>query len=521
MNEFLLLGILLTSYLLPLYQGRILAGIGSDNSVHVFLIRVIRENHFRLFSRVPRIINESYCGAFPLMLHLLLSRLQLKSLSSIAIHLNPLANVALCLLTWVSSGLFLQGGLFDLGGLSALSLLAFTPQYYNAFNARNYGVSSRSLGIVFFSAFQALYFAAELHDFNLAFSIFVCILGYLIFAFNTFALQALALTALVYSLWTGTWMQLQFLGLSAAAFLVIHPRYGSSYLLHTLLFINKYRTALADIFILKRRYSIWRDLAGDIFTKFREEGARRGSSYAYGNSILVLVFLNPIAIIAAVGGWFIEIDAPFVEFCWMISSIALLIFFCTSFRGTRFLGEPERYIEISTPFSVIAGGAFLLETGGVLAVGVVLAYQVLATAAQLVVTNRLGRYLEGYWIGMRVLFDEIETNFYSQEIRFGSNNDEIVKVAMERPWLFARHWSFEIPFAGLDVAEAFQMYPIMYPEAFARVISEYDLNAVVVERTNWDFSARYSTDVLKDFREVAVNDSHIAFVRSQRRQSGA
>ncbi len=68
-----------------------------------------------------------------------------------------------------------------------------------------------------------------------------------------------------------------------------------------------------------------------------------------------------------------------------------------------------------------------------LAVGVVLAYQVLATAAQLVVTNRLGRYLEGYWIGMRVLFDEIETNFYSQEIRFGSNNDEIVKVAMERP----------------------------------------------------------------------------------------
>jgi hypothetical protein len=516
MTEFLIAGVLLISYLLPLYQGTMLAGTGSDNSVHVFLIRAIRNNHFRLFTRVPRIINESYCGAFPLMLHLLLSRLPIKALDRIAVHLNPSMNLVLCSLTWLSAGLALQGGLFSLGALAAVSVMTFTPQYYNAFNARNHGVSSRSLGIVFFGVFQCLYFLTESHGFGLLLSLSVCVLGYCVLAFNTFATQALVLAVIVYSFWTGTWAQLIFLGLSIAAFLIVHPRYASSYLKHTLLFINKYRTALADIFILKQRYSIWRDLTGDILAKFREEGARRGGSYAYGNSLLVLVFQNPIAIVGGLGGWFVEIDTPYVEFCWRIASIALLIFFFTSFRATRFLGEPERYIEIATPFSVVAAVSFLLDTWGFLAVGIALCYQILATIGQLVVAKRLSRYLEERWTGVRTLLDEIAARVDPAHIRFGSNNDEIVKVAMQRPWSFARHWSFEMPFAGLDVGEAFRAYPMMYPAAFAKVIDTYDLNAVVIEKAEWDFLAPDSIKVLKNFTEIAGDENHKAFVRESR-----
>ena len=43
--------------------------IGSDHPVHVFLTRRIRKNGFRLFVRIPDLLNDCYCAAVPLYIH--------------------------------------------------------------------------------------------------------------------------------------------------------------------------------------------------------------------------------------------------------------------------------------------------------------------------------------------------------------------------------------------------------------------------------------------------------------------
>src|SRR5437879_9918531 len=84
---------LIVSFSISYMQTRTLAGRGSDHQVHLFLINLIRENNHRLFGRVPRILNESYCGAYPLFLHWLLSFLSLRQINIVAVLFNPFMNV--------------------------------------------------------------------------------------------------------------------------------------------------------------------------------------------------------------------------------------------------------------------------------------------------------------------------------------------------------------------------------------------------------------------------------------------
>ena len=47
-------------------------------------------------------------------------------------------------------------------------------------------------------------------------------------------------------------------------FVAIHPTYGPGYLRHTLRFIQTYGRELAPVYILNKRYSIWRDLVREL-----------------------------------------------------------------------------------------------------------------------------------------------------------------------------------------------------------------------------------------------------------------
>ncbi|HEY4771779.1 MAG TPA: hypothetical protein VIH50_02005, partial [Steroidobacteraceae bacterium] len=140
-------GICLT-LILSSTQAFIGARVGSDHPVHVFLTQNIRANGYRLFVRVPRLLNISYCAALPLYMHWIVSHFRAAAVYWCERLLNPVVNMlhvgvfgVMALLACRAAGL---PTLFV--GLSTCAF-ALTPQFYHALSARNFGLSSRGTGL--------------------------------------------------------------------------------------------------------------------------------------------------------------------------------------------------------------------------------------------------------------------------------------------------------------------------------------------------------------------------------------
>ena len=99
------------TFLISLLQSILLSGLGSDQPVHIFLANVIKENKYKLFAKVPRIINDSYCGGYPLFLHWFIAIIGTKKIKYIEILLNPIVNtfiiITLAIVTMKETNFFL------------------------------------------------------------------------------------------------------------------------------------------------------------------------------------------------------------------------------------------------------------------------------------------------------------------------------------------------------------------------------------------------------------------------------
>ena len=117
-----------------------------------------------------------------------------------------------------------------------------------------------------------------------------------------------------------------------------------------------YYSILSKKFGLKLRYSIYRDFINDFFIEFKKKGAVRGFEYIYRNPIIELFLGFPFIVLFFLYG-FNSIVNPITPNN-IISSIVFIsvcVFIITSFRKTRFLGEPQRYIEFVFPIiSILA-----------------------------------------------------------------------------------------------------------------------------------------------------------------------
>jgi hypothetical protein len=508
----LLVILLVIAFLVSLSQSMLLKGVGSDNPVHVFVINVIREKNRRLFSIMPRILNESYLGAMPMFLHLGLSFFNIKYLKLIAVLLNPLVNLMTSLL-FVS---WLYASSQDVDSAGLLVMLAFfvlTPQFYHALSARNYGISSRTVGIFLFTLFYVVAFELESNDAPIHYYSILVFVSYLIFGFNTFASQALVFVSVIALVIYGYWYWLLATLLGAGVLIIVHPNYGASYLIHTCKFMNTYRVQLASVFILKHRSSIWKDLVGDGWKKYKSEGATKAISYAYGNSLLIAFLLNPLTLLGAIGGLWLPQTDPLVGFCVMMSQIGVALFFLTTFRLSRFLGEPERYIELVTVFGVIAGVSIMsmiIEQSGI---AMMLAYYFLAVLMQIAITKKLGQIVGSNVSQLHDIYKHINQLRKGDEVRFTANSDEIIKQASDQSWSFARYWSFEEKLAGQNVVEVYERFPIMYPEAFLRIVNEYKINVFVIDKSAWN-DKFYKSDLWPtDSKKIMETEKYLLYTR--------
>ena len=467
------------------WQARALVGRGSDHLVHLFLVRAIRTNRHRLFTRIPGLINPSYCGAYPLYLHWLLAWLPDSALLVAARWLGPLLVCAQTCALFAS--LRFLGFDDTVAGWSSV-LLALTPQFYHAYSARNYGLSSRIIGLLLFM-FLGLcvgYAVDRGSDYALVW-LGAALLGYLIWGFNTFTQQAMILTGVVLAL-LGNWMLLAAAAGGLVIFVLLHPKYSISYIIHTFRFVHAYATEVAAAFILRQRPSLWRDLVYDIWKKICANRIK-GLSYGYANSVLIAVFLNPLVSASGVL-WLMGRfgDAPVAATFAKISFAAVVVSFATSFRITRFLGEPERYLEAATPFAAAAMAIHSVQSGRAWLLPALGGYFLAVNILQLQVIRMQKAATNPVFAQIREVESTIRKSGAIPVVRLCCNNEEITKQLMGNPWTFFRLWAGGQRYAGVSFGEACKVFPFLTTEFFSRVVIEYRANICVLDREAfWEF----------------------------------
>jgi hypothetical protein len=447
----------------------------------MFLVSAIRENRHRLFVQIPHLINEAHCSATPLFLHWGLSFLGDEQIEIVSKLLNPLINCAVIVVVFVAARQ--NENTAKIAGWISLGL-ALTPQFQHAYSARNYGLSSRPIGLLLFTLMAVNLTGRMNLSHHWPLTVLVLITAYLIWGFNTFAAQSLVFMSLVMGVCFKDWRMLIVTVGSVLLFLVGHREYAVNYLKYTFLFIKAYASDLASVFVNKKRYSLWRDLIWDIWVRMWQD-PKSGLAYAYQNSILIVLFLNPLALITLGSYLFFPSSHLGLEPWTKFVVGGFVIFFVTTFRATRFLGEPERYIEMMSPIAAIVGISILLQRFGTPTMLGVLSYCALLDIAQVAYARELARRLQGEDPELAQIRGVIDAEFGREPVRFSSNDEQVTKSLMRAPWDFARVWSAEQRFGGVQVKDVFSEFPFIRPGPFETALREYRINACVLHKANF------------------------------------
>lgn len=480
--ELVTAGIALT-LVLSTTQAFIGARVGSDHPVHVFLTKNIRDNGYHFFVRVPRLLNTCYCAALPLYIHWIVSHFRAAAVFWFERLLNPAINtlqvVVFAVLALITARL---EGLPEFFVGLATCAFALTPQFFHALSARNFGLSARGTGLLCLTLFFLTAYAVEAHvKPGLSWPALV-VFGWLIWGFSTFAQQALCIISVILVVTSRRYIPLAGTLMGLVLFIAVHPTYSLGYLKYTLRFIRTYRRELAPISILARRKSIWRDLVWDIWIKARE-GFNSGARYVYENSFLVVIVLNPAVVLAC---WAVLAGAlpehGFIAYAGAVTLAGTLAVLLTSFRATRFLGEPERYAEAIAPWATLCGAYVLFIRGEWRLLGVVTVLFLLVDLVQLFASKLLLKH-----VGSNAAhLDEIESKVRQRltgEIRFCSNNEHFTKMLMQNDWRYAYCLAVGEDYCGMKLQEAFATFPLLRREACERIVTTYRVNACLLDRT--------------------------------------
>lgn len=472
------------TFALSTTQALIVARVGSDHPVHVFLTRNIRDGGYRLFVRIPRLLNICYVAAVPLYLHWIVSHFRAAAVYWCERLLNPAVNAA-------HAGVFALLALFAarLEGLPALyvglatSAFALTPQFYHALSARNFGLSSRGTGLLVLTLFFFAAYWAQARPQSALSWLALAVLGWLVWGFSTFAQQALCIVSAMILAISGQYAPMLGALLGLAVFIALHPRYSLGYLRYTLYFIRAYRRELAPIYILAARKSIWRDLIWDLWLK-GSEGFTEAARYAYGNSALIVLLLNPLAVLAC---WAVLAGRlpphGFIAYAGTVTLAGVLTMLLTSFRPTRFLGEPERYVEAVTPWAVLCATYVLATHQQWMLLAAANLLFSLMDLAQLHASKLLLAHVDDTQTAQLAAVEAAVRERLPAQVRFSSNNEHFTKMLMQNDWQFAYCLAVGQDYCGMRVQEAFAAFPLLRREACERIVSTYRVNACLLDRT--------------------------------------
>ena len=334
--------------------------LSSDHHYHMGLISEIKKNNHRFIIKNQLLIAEKNF-AYPQFVHFVLSFIPEKYITTIekvfGIIVSNLCLGLFCIIS-INIRLNIQSSLpLSLWMIATGALYITYPFHWAIWNSKNSGISARGVGILLVYCFQ-LFSLLYLNESNWLLIMVLSFVSFIIIVSSQFAFQYLLLSSLFYFLFFRNYMFLLFPLIGLLIFFLVSPKVALSFVKGQFWHKYIYSKYLANVFILKKRYSIWRDFVFDFYVKLKRDGIKSFLLYVYSNSLFSIIFLMPLNLLVL---WQLvsqfsvisEIGSSYVLSSISLVLISYILFFITSFRKTRFLGEPERYVEFSIPFQIV------------------------------------------------------------------------------------------------------------------------------------------------------------------------
>jgi len=467
-------------------------GKGSDHSFYEFYTLLIKKNKNNFFFYYPNFLNKMPI-VDPQFFFKILSYFSKGQLKKVAFLLNP---IILSLLLVVSFLMF-NYNFKDLNFfiLILIFFISFTPHFFHQQNSRIYGLSVRGVGLLLILIFFWSFFLIQYSNNNLTYILISLFTGYLIWGSNLFAQQSVVFSSFLWFFIFGDPMMLILITSSLFALYVFHPSYTKIFLKTRINYGKIYFSVLSEKFLFNYRYSIWRDWIYDFWFK-KEKSLITKLSYIYNNSIFIVVFLNPLFLLA-VYSYFNPIildDYYFNEiylFSTKISLIAFVIFLCTSLRLGRFLGEPERYIEAVIPFSTFVSCIFIFSIENSFYAYFIIAYFIGLNIFQ-ILTFVFFRKFHPQDITKHLTLILKTVNQRSKdgvEIRFTSNNMDWTKFLLNPNWKFVNYIPVVDKCGSVFLKDLVDNYPFINSNSFQTISNEFNLNFLLIDKTlKFDYS---------------------------------
>tara|TARA_X000000368_G_scaffold1664_1_gene1298 strand:+ start:7759 stop:9324 length:1566 start_codon:yes stop_codon:yes gene_type:complete len=487
--EHILIFIFLILYFLLLFRiSYFFVGKGSDHKFYEHYTDTIKKNGNKFFSYFPNFLNKMPIYD-PQFFFKLISYLPKDKLSSVAFLLNPV----LIFLILIISILFYSSteiqGESNFFILSLIFLISFTPQYFHQQNSRIYGLSVRGIGLLLILIFFISIFFIENTNNNFIFICVAFIASYLIWGSNLFAQQIIIIFPFLWFLLFGDYTMIIISISSLVFFYLIHGKYSKIFITTRIRNWEIYYSILAEKFLFSYRDSIWKDWIYDFwFKKFSSLKSRL--SYIYTNSFFIIIFLNPLLILA-IYSFFnpLEFQDKYLNsiyiFSTQISLIGFLTSILTSFRFSRFLGEPERYVEAVIPFSSFVSCLFLYSLNTFTPLYILFFYFFILNIFQISTFVFLRKFhKQNISIHLNKITVIIENKRKDgMEIRFTSNNMDWTKLLLNTEWKFVNYIPAVYNCGSIHLKDLIINYPFMTPNSFNKIYKEFNLNFILLDKT--------------------------------------
>lgn len=332
-----------------------------DALYHKFLIKAILKNNNRFVKTHYNVFNENVV-AYPQLIHWLLAQLNSRTQKHLVTYFSLyLAVLQIALfVAWFFSYITLVPDLVQLSVSKsffyALLLFLSTPFTYNIHNAKNLGLSIRFLGLLLGQLMLLLFFLFYQTN-DLLYLILGGPLALIIILSSQFPLQMVLFGSIVIATITGNMYFLLPIIIGVISFYVFLPSFATHFLTAQLNHKYLYWKYNAKAQLLSIRRSIWLDFLWPIPKRLFKQLVRFDLksydwTYIKQNAVILLVFEMPVFLLFYYLFFYQNLQAS--EISKALFWVALILFVLFSFRQTRFLGEPERYLEFFLPLLSIA-----------------------------------------------------------------------------------------------------------------------------------------------------------------------
>lgn len=462
-----------------------LSKYGSDNYGYNFYIQAIRYNNHRFIKSFDKFLNYSE-PTDPQFFFWLLSYFSEKTIKIITVILNSLLFIAMGLVFYFFVKQTRLSGYVYL----IYPAFLFTPIYFFGSNSRLYGLSARGIGLLlFFLLTLSVYFLESNFSYTWLLAGIFC--GFLIWGSNLFAQQAFIGFSFFLLLQGYYWMAI-LLFLSVIVFIILCRGYAFRFFKNRANYFIIYKNILATKFILYYRKSIWLDFVSE-FWNFKKKSFFSHLFYVYSNPVIQMIVFVPLVIIICAGLLtdHLDLDTVFMfmhvnyrfQFSILVAGISCFVF--TSFRPTRFLGEPERYIEIANPFITILGCFFILEYFGKT---FLIIYSIFATCFSLflilIYILGLNSKKDTLKSDTNIVAKHIKEHAGNREVRFFSNNQEWMKFYLPEPFKMVYYYPTVDKLANIPLNLIMIKFPFVEESYIMQVLRYYKINYFLIDKNN-------------------------------------